>query len=180
MKIYLIYILNKAGGLIYQEDVNPGLAKLSANDYLVLAGTLHGMHAIALKLNSSIDPNYQSSSSSLVSSFNNQQLLQTGKFQTLNSNKLGLKLIETELFNLYVFQLLTGIKFIVVTTSNPAVHMDEVSSKGELSKQFQLVSEVYRKIYAAYSDYVMKDPFYSLDMPIKSPMFDRRVKAIVQ
>lgn len=166
--------------MIYQEDVNPGLAKLSANDYLVLAGTLHGMHAIALKLNSSIDPDYRNTATSQASTFNNQHLLQTGKFQNLNSNRLGLKLIETELFNLYVFQLLTGIKFIVVTTSNPAVHMDEVTSKGELSKQFQLVSEIYRKIYAAYSDYVMKDPFYSLDMPIKSPMFERKVKAIVQ
>lgn len=40
--IYSLYIINKAGGLVYQKDFNDGLAKLSSNEYLVLAGTFHG------------------------------------------------------------------------------------------------------------------------------------------
>lgn len=43
-------ILNKAGGLIYQRDFNEGLKKLSSNDYLVLAGTFHGVHAITSRV----------------------------------------------------------------------------------------------------------------------------------
>ena len=34
-------------------------------------------------------------------------------------------------------------------------------------KQQQKVSELLRKIYELYTDYVLKNPFYSLDMPIK-------------
>lgn len=49
-----LWIINKAGGLIYQAEhfsypSSPG--RLSSNEYLVLAGTLHGIHAITTKLN---------------------------------------------------------------------------------------------------------------------------------
>lgn len=50
MGILAIMILNKAGGLIYQRDFNEGLKKLSSNDYLVLAGTFHGVHAITSRI----------------------------------------------------------------------------------------------------------------------------------
>ena len=30
-----------------------------------------------------------------------------------------------------------------------------------------VTDELFRHLYILYSDYVMKDPFYSLDMPIK-------------
>jgi trafficking protein particle complex subunit 4 len=40
--IYSLYIINKAGGLIYQKDFAEGLNKLTSNEYLVLAGTFHG------------------------------------------------------------------------------------------------------------------------------------------
>jgi len=50
MVILSILILNKAGGLIYQRDFNEGLNKLSSNDYLVLAGTFHGVHAITSRI----------------------------------------------------------------------------------------------------------------------------------
>ena len=43
-----------------------------------------------------------------------------------------------------------GVKFIVVT-----------------GKTQPKVPELLRKIYELYSDYVLKNPFYSLDMPIK-------------
>lgn len=63
-----LLIINKAGGLIYQKTFNgksllercrvglsaailsEGLAQLSQNEYLVLAGTFHGVHAIASRL----------------------------------------------------------------------------------------------------------------------------------
>lgn len=40
--IYSLYIINKAGGLIYQRDFADSLNKLTSNEYLVLAGTFHG------------------------------------------------------------------------------------------------------------------------------------------
>lgn len=54
-----LWIINKAGGLIYQSehfvhpnaDSMPNGGRLTSNEYLVLAGTLHGIHAITAKLN---------------------------------------------------------------------------------------------------------------------------------
>lgn len=41
--IYSLYIINKAGGLIYHLDFpNDHIPKLTSNEYLVLAGTFHG------------------------------------------------------------------------------------------------------------------------------------------
>lgn len=40
--IFSLYILNKAGGLVYNRDYTEGLAKLTSNEYLIFAGTFHG------------------------------------------------------------------------------------------------------------------------------------------
>ena len=45
-----LWIINKAGGLIYNVDYSKRPSGLSSNDYLILAGTLHGIHAITAKL----------------------------------------------------------------------------------------------------------------------------------
>lgn len=178
MKVYSIYILNKSGGLIYQQDLNPGLNKLTSNDYLVLAGTLHGVHAIGSQLNSMMGPpsnkNQENSNATLIAS---------ERPQNPNTNKSGVQSIETDLFSLYIFQSLTGYKFIIVTLPNPVVHNVQESKtggRGELESQYSTVSELYKKIYLCFSDYVMKDPFYSLEMPIKSSLFDSKVRTLVQ
>lgn len=66
----VLQVINKAGGLVYQRNfarplpsfclvgiindcsdfLSAGLAQLTSNEYLVLAGTLHGIHAITSKL----------------------------------------------------------------------------------------------------------------------------------
>ena len=78
MKVYSILILNKAGGLIYQNELVPGLSKLSANDYLVLAGTLHGVHAIGSKLSSTINNNNNPNGEELNAA-HNAIILSSGK-----------------------------------------------------------------------------------------------------
>lgn len=174
MKIYSVYILNKAGGLIYQNDLNPGLSKLSVNDYLVLAGTMHGVHAIATRLSPADARGSQEDSFSI-----NSSIIATGKANSPDANRLGLQSIETDLFSLYVFQTLSGIKFLIITTparAEPTVQTN--SSDRTLRKQLDVVSEIFKKIYLYYCDYVMKDPFYSLDMPIKSPMFETKIKEL--
>lgn len=175
MKIYSIYILNKAGGLIYQCDLNPGLSKLSVNDYLVLAGTLHGVHAIATRLRPESAPITSEDPSSI-----NSSIISTGKAYSPDSNKLGLQSIETDMFSMYVFQTLTGVKFFFVTA--PAKPVDQTAGTStheqSLRKQHDTASGVFKQVYVFYCDYVMKDPFYSLDMPIKSPMFESKVKEL--
>jgi hypothetical protein len=183
MKVNSLYILNKAGGLIYQNDVNTGLTKLTANDYLVLAGTLHSVHAIGSRLTSTINHG-KTGANEVPSTQNstNNQLLSSGKFLDSNSNRSGLQSIETDLFNLYIFQSLTGIKFIIITSSNPVVQQIDTPEKfkaGELNLQYELVQDIFKKLYSIYSDYVMKDPFYSIDMPIKSQLFETKVIELV-
>ena len=34
-------------------------------------------------------------------------------------------------------------------------------------------------VYAGYSDYVLKDPFYSIDMPIRCSLFDKAVRQLL-
>lgn len=176
MKIFSIYILNKAGGLIYQNDLNPGLSKLSANDYLVLAGTLHGVHVIATRLRPE-GTKHTLEEPSVI----NSAIIASGKALLPNANRLGLQNIDTDFFSLYVFQTVTGIKFVIVTSPanttdiNPAVPN---SGQGELNKQLEQVSKLFEQFYVFYCDYVMKDPFYSMDMPIKSAMFEAKVKSL--
>ncbi|KAG8902860.1 hypothetical protein FRB99_004022 [Tulasnella sp. 403] len=55
MAVFSLWVINKAGGLVYQKDFPAaskpdGLAVLTSNEYLVLAGTLHGIHAITSRL----------------------------------------------------------------------------------------------------------------------------------
>eukprot|EP00842_Homolaphlyctis_polyrhiza_P002555 jgi/Hompol1/32/HPOL_003836-RA len=46
----LLLIISPSGGLIYNKDFGSGIAKLTVNEYLVLAGTLHGVHAITSQI----------------------------------------------------------------------------------------------------------------------------------
>ncbi|KAG6330851.1 hypothetical protein ID866_8238 [Astraeus odoratus] len=50
MVVFGLWVINKAGGLVYQRNFADGLAQLTSNEYLVLAGTLHGIHAITSRL----------------------------------------------------------------------------------------------------------------------------------
>lgn len=36
-----------------------------------------------------------------------------------------------------------------------------------------------RRVYVAYADYVLKNPFYTLDQPIRVEKFDRAIEDIV-
>lgn len=37
-----------------------------------------------------------------------------------------------------------------------------------------------KKIYALYSDYVLKNPFYSLEMPIRCELFDVNLASLLE
>ncbi|GAA5831637.1 hypothetical protein JCM5353_000986 [Sporobolomyces roseus] len=94
-----LWIINKAGGLIYSRTYAEGLAALNSNDYLILASTFHSIHAIA----SRISP--------------------------LDGPSSGIETIEAETFKMNCFQTPTGIKFVLLTTPshpNPALVLKRV------------------------------------------------------
>ncbi|KAI9005810.1 Sybindin-like protein [Phycomyces nitens] len=130
--ILSLYIINKAGGLVYQKDFGDQLEKLSSNEYLVLAGTFHGVHAITSK----ISPLYGST---------------------------GIEMLEADTFRLFCFQTLTGSKFLLFTDPQ------------------QVTVETYmKKIYDLYSDFVMKNPFHTPEMPIRCDQFDQSLLKFIK
>ncbi|POS87073.1 Sybindin-like protein, partial [Erysiphe pulchra] len=138
--VFALLIINKAGGLIYHRDFAEGLNKLSTNDYLVLAGTFHGVHAITTRLN----PLHNSHPPSL------------GPTERPEAPS-GIEVLETENFRMQCFSTLTGTKFLLFTEPlQPNV------------------DGIIVKIYELYVDYVMKNPFYQLDMPIRCEGWERR------
>lgn len=71
--------------------------------------------------------------------------------KTKQTSSSGIESLENDLFKLHCFQTVTGVKFLILTDLNPVLQKDLL----------------LRKIYELYSDYVLKNPFYSLDMPIR-------------
>lgn len=70
----------------------------------------------------------------------------------------GIEVLETENFRLQCFQTLTGTKFLLFTDPNQPN-----------------VDTVARRVYDLYTDYVMKNPFYQMEMPVRCEVFDRRL-----
>lgn len=75
----------------------------------------------------------------------------------------GLEVMETENFRLQCFNTMTGTKFLLYT-DNTQANVDVTT----------------RRIYELYSDYVMKNPFYQLEMPIRCEMFDRKLNSYIR
>ncbi|KAF7311377.1 Trafficking protein particle complex subunit [Mycena kentingensis (nom. inval.)] len=131
MPIYGLWVINKAGGLVYQRNFADGLAQLTSNEYLVLAGTLHGIHAITSRLS----PTGPSS---------------------------GAQVIEGESFKMTILLTATATKFVLLTSLNE-----------------NNADNVLQKVYEIYSDAVMKNPFHTPEMPIRSEGFDTRISALI-
>ncbi|ESK94181.1 transport protein particle complex subunit [Moniliophthora roreri MCA 2997] len=86
MAIFGLWVINKAGGLVYQRNFAEGLAQLTSNEYLVLAGTLHGIHAI------------------------------TSRLSPIPGTSSGAQVIEGETFKMNVLLTLTGTKFVLLSS----------------------------------------------------------------
>lgn len=70
----------------------------------------------------------------------------------------GITVVETAKSAIHCFQTVTGLKFLLITDL----------------RQFAPDS-VMAQVYLYFSDYVMKNPFYQLDMPIRCDQFDRHL-----
>ncbi|KAI0785639.1 Sybindin-like protein [Abortiporus biennis] len=131
MAIFGLWVINKAGGLVYQRNFGDGLPTLTSNEYLVLAGTLHGIHAITSRLS----PTGSSS---------------------------GVQVIEGESFKMTIMLTPTGTKFVLLTSVTETT-----------------ADVILQKVYEVYADAVMKNPFHTPEMPIRSDGFDRRITALL-
>ncbi|CCF58436.1 hypothetical protein KAFR_0E02840 [Kazachstania africana CBS 2517] len=200
MAIETLLIVNKSGGLIYHRNFGEACEKrkkLTSNDYLIIASTLHSILAIsgqitprALKLNQDdIDytiPYVPGVGMPSSDSSNNSKMSKLGSFkgddyfkESFTSwNKSGLRQLSTDQFTMFVYQTLTGLKFIAISSSVLPKNNEMETSKN-LNLANQIGDNFLRKIYCIYSDYVMKDPLYSLEMPIKSENFDKKVQEMV-
>lgn len=75
----------------------------------------------------------------------------------------GLEVLESENFRLQCFNTMTGTKFLLFTDTTQTN-----------------VDVTMRKIYDMYTDYVMKNPFYQLEMPVRCDLFDRKLLSYIR
>ena len=75
----------------------------------------------------------------------------------------GLEVLETENFRMQCFSTLTGTKLLLFTDTTQAN-----------------VDVTMRRVYDLYTDYVMKNPFYQLEMPVRCDMFDRKLSSYIR
>jgi len=143
--VFSVFIINKAGGLIYNRDFSSSVPKLNSNDYLTLASTFHSLHAITGR-------GIQSPQSALT--------LSPEHAAAMANN--GITCLEARDFRLQCYQTLTGIKFLV--TAHPS---------------HQTLDKLLQSIYLLYTDYVLKNPFYELDMPIRMEQFDAQMAKLI-
>ncbi|CAL5189809.1 unnamed protein product [Lathyrus oleraceus] len=67
----------------------------------------------------------------------------------------GIELLQADTFDLHCFQSLTGTKFFAVC--EPGI---------------QQIESLLKFVYELYTDYVLKNPFYEIEMPIRCELFD--------
>lgn len=75
----------------------------------------------------------------------------------------GIEVLEADTFRLYCYQTLTGVKFMIV--AEPSQPGMEILSK---------------KVYELYADYALKNPFYSLEMPIRCELFETNLQSLLE
>lgn len=127
-----LLIINRAGGLIYNQNLSPAAPQLTSNDWLRIGSTFHSLYAIIQ--------------------------------QVAPEKSKGIQKLETETFKLQCFQTLTGLKFVLTASS------------GQLQPTLDVVLQ---QIYELYADYVLKNPFYELDMPIRCELFTRHLTKLM-
>ena len=67
-------------------------------------------------------------------------------------------MLETENFRLQCFSTLTGTKFLLFT-----------------EPMQPNVERILQRVYELYADYVMKNPFYQMEMPVRCEGWERRL-----
>ncbi|NWI55135.1 TPPC4 protein, partial [Calyptomena viridis] len=144
----------------YPVSIRFGRHRLSSNEKLMLASMFHSLFAIG----SQLSPEVGSS---------------------------GIEMLETDTFKLHCFQTLTGtvrpralLCFARAVCARPSSRSCIVAP----GIKFMVLADprqtgidaLLRKIYEIYSDYALKNPFYSLEMPIRCELFDQNLKLALE
>ena len=79
-------------------------------------------------------------------------------------NSSGIRQVDTETYRMHCFEAVTGVKFVVIT---------------DLRQQTSSIETFLRKLYELYADFALKNPFYSLDQPIRCDLFEKNVSIAV-
>lgn len=148
---------------------------MTANDKIRLASTFHGLCTIARQI-------------SPIKTKRSEEYIQTSN---------GISSISTELFRLECFETLTGkertrtpLLFSLLRPGRRPRRRRERRLPGTTltllglrffliaSKDSQGLGELLHRVYQGYTDYVLKNPFHDLDMPIRSILFDKEIDRI--
>ncbi|VDN07243.1 unnamed protein product [Thelazia callipaeda] len=76
----------------------------------------------------------------------------------------GIEVLTTSHFKLHCYQSTTGVKFVVVGSVSLSSGVDGL----------------LRRIYELYADFALKNPFYSIDMPIRCQRFDDAIESLIE
>lgn len=74
----------------------------------------------------------------------------------------GIEKIESDTIRLHCFQSLTGVKFVVTATQGTAD-----------------LDVLLQGTYELYADYVLKNPFYEMEMPIRCELFNKYLDKLI-
>ena len=179
LSIYSLYIINKAGGLIFQKDF-AAVPKLSTNDYLRLASTFHSLHAITARgihiapagaNEAKKTPAVAASAATTVApttgggaSSASAAAVAFSQGDTLPPVANGISCLESKSFRLHCFQSLTGLKFMLIASASFGANALE---------------KVLQAVYLVYTDHVLKNPFYELEMPIRIEQFETNLARVI-
>ncbi|KAG7169731.1 Trafficking protein particle complex subunit 4-like [Homarus americanus] len=180
MTVHSLYILSKSGGLIYQHDHNiptvehektfsyPLEVKLEVQNRNIVVSygqrdgikvghtlmAVNGMKVTGQQLEDGRD-------AMLASMFYPLYALACQLSPEQRSS--GIEILEADNFRMNCFQTLTGVKFMVIS---------DVKQTG--------IDNLLHRVYEIYSDFALKNPFYSLEMPIRCELFDEHLKSALE
>ncbi|XP_064099193.1 trafficking protein particle complex subunit 4-like [Macrobrachium nipponense] len=207
MTIYSLFILSKSGGLIYHHDHNiptieqektfsyPLEVKLDVqNRNIVVAygqrdgikvghtlvavnglkvtGTQmdDGRHALKVLEDENNYPISLKFARPKLTT--NEKIFQASMFYPLyalacqlspEQRSSGIEVLEADIFRMNCFQTLTGVKFMLISDQKQGS-----------------VDALLHRVYELYTDYALKNPFYSLEMPIRCELFDEHLKSTLE
>ena len=149
----------------YPLNLKFGRPKITTNEKIVLASMFYPLYALAVQLSPDVVRLLWSWEISLQ--------------QTYSQGSSGIKELETDTFKLHCNQTLTGVKFIVVTDRSQQ-GVDQLLDKVLYIEYLDIMDNVLlAQIYELYSDYALKNPFYSLEMPIRADLFEEHLQVAI-
>lgn len=93
----------------------------------------------------------------------------------------GIEEIRASGMILQCFQTVTGIKFVItVAVPDPPNHNSSNNNNINEPLVSSTLRDVLKEIYVLYTECVLKDPFYELEMPIRSDLFVQGVDLLIQ